>query len=205
MTALQDLLEDFGLGRPAPDDAPMPTENMVNESEVEGQKLEAFEKGYRAGWDDAVKAYSDERSHLSAGLGQHLQDLSFTYHEAYGQMMKAVNPLLNEMVTVLLPQVARAALGVHIAEQLEQLTAEIGGAAVEIAVSPNKLEAVSELLDGDFGFPLRLVPDDTLSDEQADIRFGEQERQIDLGELIASVIEAVQGFAYENQRKFNHG
>ncbi|GAA4227697.1 ABC transporter ATP-binding protein [Sagittula sp. NFXS13] len=205
MSALEDLLEDFGTGSSVTLPSLNQPEASISESELEGQKLEAFEKGYRAGWDDAVKAHSDDRTHITSALGQHLQDLSFTYQEAYSQMMNAVSPLLTEMVGALLPEMARATLGHHIAEQLEKLSNEIGGASVEIAVAPGKLEAVGSVLDADFGFPIQLVEDDTLSEEQADIRFSQQERQIDLGDLIASVSEAVQGFAYENQRKTNHG
>lgn len=206
MTNLQDLLEDFGTHLPARGAAPAaPPEPSISESELEGHKLESFEKGYRAGWDDAVKAQTDETSHITSSFGQHLQDLSFTYEEAYGQMMQAVTPLLTEMVEALLPELARATLGHHIAEQLQKLSAEIGKTPVEIAVAPDKIPAVEALLDGDFSFPLQVVPDDTLADEQADIRFGGQERQIDLGDLIASVTEAVQGFAHDNQRKMTNG
>lgn len=204
MSALEDLLEDFG-SKGGGFATPVRSEPAISESELEGHKLESFEKGYRAGWDDAVKAHADERTHISSAFGQHLQDLNFTYHEAYGQMMNAVSPLLTEMVSALLPEIARATLGHHIAEQLEKLSAEIGGIAVEIAVAPDKIASVEPLLQADYGFPVRVVGDDTLAEEQADIRFGEQERQIDLGDLIASVTEAVQGFAHDNQRKMSHG
>lgn len=206
MSALQELLEDFGRARPGTGLAlAQPVGPSISDSELEGMKLEAFEKGYRAGWDDAVKAHSDDRNHITSALGQHLQDLSFTYQEAYGNMMHAVTPLLTEMVQALLPELARATLGHHIAEQLEKLSAEIGKVEVEIAVAPDKVAAIGTLLDRDFGFPIRLVGDDTLAEQQADIRFGRQERQIDLGDLIASVTEAVMGFAHDNQRKMSHG
>ncbi|WP_425071610.1 ABC transporter ATP-binding protein [Sagittula sp. S175] len=204
MSALQDLLEDFG-SQESQAKATRVAGPSISESELEGQKLEAFEKGYRAGWDDAVKAHSDDRSHISSTFGQHLQDLGFTYHEAYGNVMNAVTPLLAEMVRALLPELARATLGHHIAEQLEKLSAEIGQVEVEIAVAPGKIAAIEPLLDGDYGFPVRVVGDDTLAEEQADIRFGSHERQIDLGDLIASVTDAVEGFAHDNQRKMTHG
>lgn len=209
MSALQDLLEDFGGASPArtrqtrPEAAP--AEPPFSEADLEGKKLEAFEKGYRAGWDDAVKAQSDDRTRISSAFGQHLQDLSFTYHEAYTQVMNAVTPLLNEMVSALMPAIARDTLGHHVVEQLQAMSREIGQMAVVIAVAPTRVEAVEALLKGDFGFPIQLVPDDTLAEEQADIRFGDTERQIDLSDLIASVAEAVEGFAHDNRRKMTHG
>jgi hypothetical protein len=204
MSDLHEFLEDFGLLL-QPAATPQASGPGISEVDLEGQKLESFEKGYRAGWDDAVAAQSDEATRISSAFGQHLQDLSFTYHEAYGQVMSAVTPLLTELVETLLPEVARATLGQHIAEQLKKRANEIGQLEVEVAVAPTRLEAVAPLLEGNFGFPLRLVSDDTLAEEQADIRFGDQERQIDLGDLITSVSEAVQGFAHDNERIRNHG
>ncbi len=205
MTELQDLLEDFGCAVPEVNAASILDASSVSEAELEGQKLESFEKGYRAGWDDAIAAQADDRTRISSALGQHLQDLSFTYHEAYGQVLASLTPLLSELVETFLPQVARATIGMHIAEHLEKLTADIANCEVEIAVSPDNMEAVAPHLEGSFGFPIKLVTDDTLANEQADIRFGDQERQIDLGDLAKSVNEAVQGFAHDNQRKVNNG
>ncbi|SMX32020.1 ABC transporter ATP-binding protein [Maliponia aquimaris] len=209
MSALQDLLEDFGgapLARGSATRAEAaPQQPAFNEADLEGKKLEAFEKGYRAGWDDSVKSQSDDRTRISSAFGQHLQDLSFTYHEAYTQVMNAVTPLLNEMVNALMPALARETLGHHIVDQLKAMSREIGQMEVVIAVAPTRVEAVTPLLKSDFAFPIQLVPDDTLAEEQADIRFGETERQIDLSDLIASVAEAVEGFAHDNRRKMTHG
>jgi flagellar assembly protein FliH len=204
LIALQELLEDFG-SRTGQAGMTGPVEPQVSEAELAGQKLESFEKGYRAGWDDAVKAHTEDRDRISSTFGQHLQDLSFTYNEAYGHMIAELTPLLEEMVTALLPQIAKATLGRHISETLGRMASEIGMAEVEIAVAPEKVAAVEPLLAEDFNFPVRVVADDTLGEEQADIRFGQHERQIDLGDLISSVAEAVQGFAHDKQRKLSHG
>ncbi|WP_121629564.1 ABC transporter ATP-binding protein [Tropicibacter alexandrii] len=203
MSALQKLLEDFSSPEPS---APALSEGPVfNESELEGQKLEAFENGYRAGWDDAVKAQSEDKARISSAFAQHLQDLSFTYHEAYSQVMNGMTPLLNEMVSVLLPSMARATLGLHVVEQLHAMAKEIGTMDVQILVAPTNIDAIAPLIEGDFGFPIELIPDDTVAEEQADIKFGSSERQIDLGDLIASVTEAVAGFAHDNRRKLANG
>lgn len=202
MSALSDLLEDFAQTAAPVAAASAP---VFNEADLEGQKLEAFENGYRAGWDDAVKAQSDDSSRISSAFGQHLQDLSFTYHEAYSQVMNAMTPLLDEMVAALLPEMARATLGHHIVEQLQGMAQEIGALEVIVAVAPANVAAVSPLLEGEFSFPIQLVEDDTLAEEQADIRLGNTEKQIDLGDLIASVSEAVEGFAHDNRRKIANG
>jgi flagellar assembly protein FliH len=202
MSALADLLEDFAPGAArTPGQPPAP----LGEGELEALRLEVFETGYKAGWEDAIKAQSEDRSRLSSAFAQHLQDLSFTYHEAYGQVMSAVTPLLAEITGAVLPRIARASLAPQIAAELEALAREIGTLRVTLAVAPARIEAVAPLLQQDFGFPIDLQPDETLSEDQADIRFAETERQIDLGALVASVTEAVEGFTHDNRRKIAHG
>lgn len=202
MIALRDFLDDFSVG-PAPlADSVEPGLDAV---EAENLRLEAFENGYKAGWDDAVKAQTEDQSSISSGLGQQLQDLSFTYHEAYGQMLNAMTPLLEDMVNKVLPGLAREVLGHQVVDLLRQAASDIGSVAVEVAVAPANMSSVAPLLEVDFGFPVRLVEDDSLSEEQADIRFGESEKQIDLGGLLASVTEAVEGFTHDNGKQHAHG
>ncbi|MFW2543200.1 ABC transporter ATP-binding protein [Primorskyibacter sp. 2E107] len=196
------MFEDFGDVAPK---AEVRSEAAFDEADLEGQRLEAFENGFKAGWDDAIKAQADDKARISSSLAQNLQDLSFTYHEATNQVLDAMTPLLNEMVNVLLPQMARATIGTHVVEKLQEMAKEIGSVEVNIAVSPTNVESVKQLLDGDFGLPLVVVEDSTLADEQADIRFGQTEKQIDLGDLVSSVSEAVEGFAHDNRRKLANG
>ncbi len=197
---LHDFLEDFD-GTPV---MGAPQTNL-SEEEVEGLKLAAFEEGYRAGWDDAIKAQSDDRSRISSDFAQNLQDLSFTYHEAYSQVLNAMSPLLEDIVRSVLPQIAREALGLHILDELKTHGRAIGALGVEIVVAPENAEPVRGLLDQDFGFPLRVVEDDTMGAGQADIRFGATEQQIDLSEVLASVSTALQGFMHENRKKVVNG
>lgn len=202
MNPLTQIFEDFGEKRVGSSNKP---ETSFDEADMEGQRLEAFENGFKAGWEDAIKAKTDESAQISSSLSQHLQDLSFTYHEASGHMLDAISPLLNEMVNVLLPEIARATIGAHIVEQLKELAKEIGTIEVQVAVSAENVATLSDLLSEDFGFPISVIEDDTLAAEQADIRFGSTEKQIDLGDLVTSVTEAVAGFAHDNRRKLANG
>lgn len=200
MIPLRRFLDDF-----AAQTAVGPATQSVSEADLETARLESFEAGYKAGWDDAISAQSDDKTRISSAFGQHLQDLSFTYHEAYAQVVNAMNPLLEQLATVLLPDMARKSLGPHIVEQLQSMAAEIGSLDVVIAVAPNSVDAVAPILEQDFGFPVRLIEDDTLADEQADIRFGRTERQIDLGELLTQTQEAVAAFVHDTKRKAANG
>jgi len=203
MTALRQFLEDFEA--PAAKPRPAPEEPGIGVAQLEAEKLEAYENGYRAGWDDAVKAQTEESSRISSALAQNLQDLSFTYNEAYSQVMNAMAPLLEEMVSALLPGLAREALGPQVLEQLLGTARETGSVGVIIAVAPGVAESVAPLLEQDFGFPVTLQEDDTLTEGQADLRFGETERQIDLTEALETITESVRGFVHDNRRMTAHG
>ena len=200
MTRLGDFLEDFGVARPAADQGP-----VIDEAEMETARLESFETGYRAGWDDAIKAQNDDHSRIASDFAQNLQDLSFTYHEAYGQVLSGITPLLEEITRVLMPAALRETLGLHIHEQLSAMAQEIGAMEVVLAVSTGSGASIAPMLDAEFGFPLRLVEDDPLAEGQADIRFAEIERQIDLSGLLEDLTQAVQGFVHDKRRKTAHG
>lgn len=197
---LRSVLEDFGSTQIRPLHP-----GGIATADLEAEKLEAYEQGYRAGWDDAIKAQADDKTRIASDFAQNLQDLSFTYHEAYSRVLNAMSPLLQDMVNTLLPEMARQTLAPHLIEQLETLAGDIGSLKVIIAVAPGNLEAVQPLTTRDFGFPLELTADDTLGEGQADLRFGETEREIDLSDVIQSIGKSVEAFAYDNERKVANG
>lgn len=202
MIALKEILEDFGL--PAPG-SHLSLVSDIDEAQLESEKLEAFENGYRAGWDDAVKAQTEDTERLSSAFSQNLQDLSFTYHEAHGQIMNAMAPLLEEMVSVLLPKLAREALAPHILTEILAIARDSGSPEVIVAVSPADAATVAPLVEADYGFPITVQQDDTLAEGQADIRFGKTEKQIDLSAALEGLSESVRGFIHDNQRITAHG
>ncbi|MBC7131927.1 MAG: flagellar biosynthesis protein [Roseovarius sp.] len=179
------LLEEFG-------DAGEGTERAMTDVALEEERLAAFEKGYQAGWDDAVRAQSEEGHRITADLAQNLQDLRFTYEEAYSAVMAALRPLLTEMTASVLPQMARESLAPRIAEMLHDHARALGRQPIEIAAAPEDLPRLEHLADG--GLELRLVADDTLGAGQVYLRFGESEAEIDLPEVLAGITAAVSGF-----------
>ena len=118
----------------------------MSELTLEEEKLEAFERGYKAGWDDAAKAQEEDRDRITSDFANNLQELSFTYQEAYGHLARALKPVLQQMVDSVLPGLARQALGPQIVEQLTELAAGAGRQEVEIVVSPGNAPLMRGLL-----------------------------------------------------------
>lgn len=178
---------------------------QIGNERLEEIKLHAFEKGYQAGWDDSTKAHADGREKQVADIGQALQDMSFTYHEAYSKLLLAMQPLLTKVVTSLLPEMARTTLGAHIRTELERLLKSQSDGALEIAVHPGNSAAVERMLSGNVPSPFAVQEDEALKEGQALVRVGSAEREIDLDTLQAEIAEAVTAFFDQTSKDAPNG
>ncbi|ETX29642.1 hypothetical protein [Roseivivax isoporae] len=190
MSALADLLEDFGTVVPS---GAGPASG-VDADEIARRELQSYEQGYRAGRDDAVRAQDEDSTRLAGDFAQNLKDLSFTYHEAYSHVLRAMTPLLRQIVETILPVALHDGLGAHVAAELEQVAARCGGLAAEVAVAPESLAAVAPFLARDFGFPVDLVPDASLREGQAELRLPDREQRIDLDGIAEGLRTAIAAF-----------
>ncbi len=194
------FLEDFGATRRETGGAQTP-----GEDEIEALKLDAFEKGYRDGWDDSLKAQTEDQTRVSADLERNLQDLSFTFHEARQHILTAIHPLLNQLVDLVLPNLARETMGPRIVEELRRVAENSVDQRVEIVTAPASRPALDRLMDQDFGFPVDVTQDDSLGEGQVLLRLGSGEHQIDMDRVIDDIKAAVAGFIDENNRESAYG
>ena len=200
MTSLSSYLEDFG--------APVSSLNAstIPDDVLEHERLEAFDKGYRAGWDDAIKAKTDEGAQVTDSIAQRLQEMSFTYHEVHSQVLSNLSPLFDEILQKILPSLARETLGAHIADQLSKVARDMGTAQIEIAVAPGAGAQVSQLLQAaSISLPIAVSEVAELSEGQADLRLGGKELAIDLLAVTAQITEAVQTALYNQPEMRVHG
>lgn len=191
-------LEVFDLPAAAPEPA-------LRAAEAEDLRLAAFEQGYTAGWDDAVAAQDTEQARLRADLGRNLQDLSFTYHEARGHVLRALEPLLHDMVGKVLPEIGRAALARIVLETLLPLAEEMASAPITVIASAATRPQVEPLLAGPGIPPLRFVEEPSLGDGQVYLRLGETEARVDLDGVIAAIGAAVSAFFQIAEEDRAHG
>lgn len=196
MMSITHLYTDFGtIQDPFDDEAPMGMEA------IEESKLEAFETGYQAGWDDAVRAHETEKARISSEFAQNLLDMSFSYHEAMSKLTVALQPLLELMVSKVLPDLAQASLGSHIQEQLRIFAKSQMESSIEIAVSPENFEALSQLLDStEVEAPFKLKAEPSMAAGQVYLRNSTEEREIDLDGLLLGISDAVKAFFHESKK-----
>ena len=198
--AISHLLEDFST-LTLPDGAT----KLMSEDAIEDQRLAAFEQGYSAGWDDAISAQTQDHGRISAELGRSLEDLSFSYHEALGQMMKSIEPLFRSLVNRVLPEVMHDTVGHLMVEQLCRIARDQAAQPAVLAVAPGTAEALRPILDQDFAMPVELSEDDALAPGQACLRLAETEIELDSDKLLAGIREAIDTFFYQSAEEKRHG
>lgn len=181
-----------------------PQKVNVSAADFEEMRLAAFEKGYTAGWDDAVAAQDADSAKLRADLARNLEDLSFTYAEARSHVLQAMEPLLRDMVAKVLPVIAQETLAPIVLETLRPLAEEMAGAAITVVVNPANRHTVETLLSTGRTLPLTFVEEPSLGEGQVYLRMGDAESRIDLDGVIAAIGRAVAGFfAMQNEVKDN--
>lgn len=187
-------LDDFGT------DTNFSNQGIETASTQETNKLAAFEQGYKAGWDDANKAQTEESQALSADLEANLRDLSFTFHEAKAHVLKGVEPLIKDMIATVLPATAKASLPNMVAEFLQKLTENATSGPILLVCASETLPLIEGFVPEDPGFPLQFQEDNSLTSGQVFLRFGSQEQLIDLAGAIEQIETIVADFFALNER-----
>lgn len=187
------LLHDFGAlsqGKPV----------AITDVSLEEERLEAFEKGYQAGWDDCVKSQVEDGRRITADLVQNLQDIGFTYEEVHGEIMGAMQRLLQQITQTVLPPLSHAMLVPQVTEILHDLLETNGRQPVQLTAGPADLAILRRLTAEMPDLACTLAEDQTLASGQVLLRLGESERALDMPDVLLRIEHAVSGFFQQNQR-----
>ncbi|MCQ0091817.1 flagellar biosynthesis protein [Roseovarius sp. M141] len=187
------LLEDFSGGSDA-------HTFSISDVSLEEQRLEAFESGYKAGRDDAVKAASDDSSRIAADFAANLQDMSFTFQEAQSSLLTALRPLLTGMVNSVLPRLSRQTLGARVLETLDAMAAATTNGPIEITTAPQNTTVLQKILDEQGVDNVQITAEPSLGDGQVHIRANNSEQEIDLDAVLAQIDATVTGFFDDRQK-----
>lgn len=178
------------------DDRPTPPDVLVVEATaLEEGRLQAYEQGYAAGWEDATKAQDEDQSRVRADLARNIQGLGFTYHEARDHILGAIGPLLQDLTSRLLPTMAREAMAPLVLEALMPLVEQASDSPIELVMNPAARPAIVSLLEQTAGLSLVLKEEPTLGEGQVYLRLGGGgETRIDLDRALAEIDAAVRDF-----------
>lgn len=187
-------LEEFSTTAPANDP------NPVLETSFEEHRLEAYEQGYKAGWDDATAAQSEEQTRISADFARNLQELSFTYHEARSHILNSLKPLFTEMVSKVLPELAQETLPRTIVEEVLSVASTQSEAEIDIVISPTNRPALEQLLEGQVTLDINIIEEPTMAKGLAYLRFSDSEKQIDLTSVLTGLTQLVESFFTQQEK-----
>lgn len=185
--------------------AARPEPFALDRGEFEEERLAAFEKGYAAGWDDAIAAQEAEGLRLRSDIGQNLQELAFSYHEARQHVLAALKPLLLEIASKLLPAMARQSLAQMVSEQLLPLAEAMTSVPISVVANPLSLPMIEEVMAGQSALPLVFVAEPSLGEGQVYLKFAETETRVDLDAVIRLITEAIHTYFSANQQEPAHG
>jgi len=173
---------------------------LASSTSLEEHRLEAFEQGYKAGWDDAAAAQSDDQSRVAADFARNLQELSFTYHEARGKILKSLEPLLKEMVSKVLPKLAFENLSQTIVDEVLSVAQTQTEPEIQIVISPSNRLALEQLVATQDNLNITIIEEASMADGLAYLHFADTEKQIDLDSVLTSFSQSVEGY-FEQQDK----
>jgi flagellar biosynthesis/type III secretory pathway protein FliH len=179
-----------------PNDDPVNPDDIViiSKTELEDARLIAFDKGYAAGWDDAVGAQSDDAARLKSEVARSVQAMAFGFQEARAHLLKSLAPLISAMVGGLLPDVARASLAPTVVDLLMPMAEALTDTPVTILLHPRARENIEALLLNAPGLPVTLVEDRNLGEGQVYLKSADTETLIDLDRATAEITAAIRGF-----------
>lgn len=194
-------LEVFETGDPEPGARTVVLDTMV----LEDTKLASYEKGYSAGWEDAIAAQSGDQSRIRADLSRNLQGLSFTFHEARDHVLQAIEPLLTEIANKLLPELAHVVLPAKVLEVLMPMARTLADAPIQLVINPASRAAIDQAIEQTNGLQIDIVEEPSLSEGQVYLRLGQTENQINLDRATQEISAAVRGFFVLPERERKHG
>ena len=190
--AITHLLEDFSSGSSTSN-----VMNLMSEDALEDLRLESFEKGYSAGWEDAFAAQDTDRTRIANGLANSLGEMSFTYQEALSEMMRSVQPVLRNLVDLVLPEIMQQTIGTHIIEQLSDMIRDSASGPASVVVPIGAGASLASIVTLNMPMPVKITEDASLDPGRAYLRLGTSEREIDSTALITSIRDSVDAFSYQ--------
>ncbi|PVH30579.1 flagellar biosynthesis protein [Pararhodobacter oceanensis] len=162
--------------------------------DVEEIRLNAYERGYVAGWDDCGHQTQEDDNSRRAAIARQVEQLNFTYHEARGHVLQALEPLFEALLGAVLPVAARASIVPLAVEQLLPLAHAAAEAPITLRIASGSRAAYEAAFDGLVLPPLEVVEVDDLQEGQVEFSFGTSESRLDLNHTAETIQRAVERF-----------
>ncbi len=171
--------------------------HLLDDDALEEQRLQSFERGYGAGWEDAVGAQQQGQAQLSADLSATLSDLSFTYQEALTRMSLSLEPMFQSLTQAILPGILDKGFASRVIEQLCEIAQDQIGQPMQLIVPSGTADSIRPLLPPELSAPVQVVEDASLHTGQARLQVGIARRKVDCSALLDAVSTAFDAYIFE--------
>lgn len=189
-------LEDFSNAKLAAE----PSIAGPSSADLQAIEKAGFDKGYSAGWEDALSGAQDSDKQCRADCATALQEIDFTYFEARQHVMASFKPLIEAMMTAILPAAARQAVTPMVEQELNALADKVES-SIEILCSPTSREELESLVQQYSKGPVSVSTEETLAPTQVQLRFKEGQTEIDIDDAVSKIQQAVVGFFDASQQE----
>lgn len=173
--------------------------------EIEELRLAGYEAGFAAGWEDCSKTREAEEARVRSDLGQNLQQMSFTYHEARKALIEAFRPLLAQILLKLLPQVAQKTLPHLLVAELDGALDAASSSGIVVFAHPGQISVVQDLLAHRAGLPIEIRSDAALAQAEAYLRFADAEVHFDLSGTLLAMSDVLERYFSLTLQEVPHG
>jgi len=156
-------------------------------------RKDAFDEGYTAGWEDALKQAQSDAAKAETQISDALQALDFTYFEARHHVLASLRPLIEAMMTNLLPEVAKDTLIPMAVAEIEAI-AKKTDAPIEMRCTAATADKLRSALETHSSAPVNVAIEDTLTDAQIRLLWADGDWVVDTDAAQARMGEAVARF-----------
>ncbi|MEM7642813.1 MAG: hypothetical protein AAF366_09820 [Pseudomonadota bacterium] len=172
-------LEDFGTK------VPSRTTPMAMASAADAA-TGAYEQGYNAGWDDALAQIAEEKGRIGETLAERLSLVEQTRDEAMAQMLRALEPLLNDVFDKVLPRAVDRGFLRRLLQEAE--------AVLEETRTPEEVAALDALVASrpDLSDVVKVKAEPALALSQAILAWEGGQKRLDLQSAMSALEAAFQ-------------
>lgn len=157
---------------------------LLDPFQAEQMREAAFEQGYAAGWQDALEQLRNEDALRQIAAQEAVQAIGFSYSEAHQALAGSFLELLQAILDRVMPEAARLSVQLFLGAELDALFAKHTRPAVQIFCAPGALVALKQVVAASSPAEIELVAEPSFSEAQVSLRIGDQERVINLDDLL---------------------
>jgi flagellar assembly protein FliH len=178
---------------------------VANSSDQKDHEKVGFDKGYKAGWDDAVAEARDQDMQARANCATALQEIDFTYFEARQHVTSSFKPLIEAIIGAILPEAAQHALAPLVVEEIQKLT-KLSDTPITILCAPDACAELSTLVETFAKGPVTVRGEDSLAATQVQLHFDGGLSEINVDAAVSAIRDTIQAhFAPAGEEQHSYG